>query len=459
MNKCKKMREQGSALLLAIFLVFVGLMLMVSVLTMTAFQSKSSLWDRNWTTARYYAESVAKEKIDNIETDIVENGYVITQVMVNKWNCTNQAKQIFNVGSGNLTSVVTVSPNLSNATSVTANLISKYTIDGVAYTIRPDLTVTIKWVSQPSVTQLFGSGVSYYNDSWDKTKDSYGQDQYSPPSDKRDHIAFFGFNTQGTNELHLNYTGTCKGTLGSGSGWAILYGLTGTANNPDGYFFQYDPGAGDAGSFFVKREKSHSGGAPGTGGNEWLAGGVGNTEPDGDPVPAGGEYYPNDSSWWPIPFEPNSANVTGPSDSSNLTRVNLAIVDNNGVAHWDKLSLELMMDNYYYQQHLAANDIPAGAHVTDVQSFVNYYKNSANGHKDWVFDIDGRHTIRIDVVNDRHYIYCDGKLILSFVDNTSDKKSMKDTCTGVRSWNADTKLQTNPANPFQDNLPKVTWKK
>lgn len=437
-----KSHENGSAIVLTLFLVVISCVMTVGIMAYTSSQNRSSAYNINRIKAQYIAEAGAKVAIAEVLNTLKKVENEITTSNIGQFN---KSAQKINLADGSYT--ISYGPNSNNPENVSEIIITSVgSVNKTNYKAKVIVALANSILAQesPGVVSLFKNCTYSHNPGTSTKKEDEQVWKITPATDTEPASATppkaegnfqVKFNDKFTeNTMKISYNAACKNFPGynnpGGCGYGIYYAMTGTADNPDAYVLQYDPGAGEYGSFFVKRVKARKSAPANAYDNEFNC--------------STGRYY-NEKYWhteqrWndstkkfenvtfygttscDVPLQPTDIYTNDPNDGKSVTWVSL--------------------------------DDPG----TDCPNSLKKIMEAA-GHKP--FDINAPHNITIEV-NEKgvHIIKCDGVMILHFKDNTGYAKSVEGTSTGLRTWNADIGFYNDPNKSKNQKLAStIIWQK
>ncbi len=432
--------ERGAALEMALFLLVLAIVLGMAVLPAVRQELNFSPMDTKRVSAEYLAQQGVQSSVKKITEQVrslnTKNAgglgtpayltdYI--QVMRNTDNAAAPYNPSF--GSGYTTPVLptTVTDssggaygtyravyflnNITNPTQI--NIVSTGEVGNYSETINASMPVGTQTIGGSGVVNLINDNNIdktdfTYGGLWSIRTDSATGQQFANPPNTGYCQMLFKNNPGGlgtADGIQVSYFAKLGPKLGTSSltGYGIYYGCqtNSKANNPTSYVFQYDPGAsidGDGGAFFVKKVRADL-----------------NSNPSS---PQGNETGSN----YRKAFQENDGS-TGDATHNGTVRVSLN-------------DLAKIMNNHY--KSTSSDFLPA------------YLEKNANGSlKDFTI-LNQTHYITIDVQLEEspdgkkyyhHRVLCDGYAVLDFVDHDSQNpilsnNSFASTCTGLRTWNA-----------------------
>ena len=411
----------------------------IGILSYVSAQTRALTMNSNRLAAQYLAEAGAKTAIARIYDFFKTNNDRITTSNISDLTYPTPPATPTPISLPNGSYLMNYCPDSNIPTAVSQiNIQSIGKVNGVVYTAKVvfALVNSTIYVPGPGVVDLFKSGTySHLNpdknpmgakQEWTVNPASGSKPASAIPPKPQSGYYQVKFGDSLDDIFTINYIGSCDAfTYGNPSGYGIYYGLspTCTPDNPDGYVFQYDPGANGPqgnGSFFVKRVKAHPSNPAQASDNEYnyakndYYAGTGHYETH---TTGSGRNKKTETEWvWnitpttcDIPFEPNNAE--------------------NGTI-W----------------------VP----LTGSNSVQSKLGGSAK------FKVNDPHIISIQITSmGRHLISCDGVKILDFIDNTAGKiKSFAGTSTGLRSWNAEVGFYNSVSSSAGQRLKSaVVWQK
>ena len=392
--------EKGSIMMIILLILVMMGVFATAVLPLTNNEFTVAMRNSNGAQAEYIAQAAIKIGVKIVKKYLKDTN--------NPGSCSNTlANQVFTTGYGTY-DLVYAPNNSTNPTQIEITATGHYTINGKTLDriTRAAVILKITDVTQPGpgVLDLITPDASFsHNKPWKVV----GNPPVGNPPDSGSNQVLF--NDQLASSFKIDYYATLQKTFAANAtGYGIYYGATGNANNMTSYVFQYDPGAWNNadpnnplwknGSFFVKKVVSAIN--PSTQ-NPWQ----------------------NETRIFYRAFEDNSA-------SNGTVQVSIA-------------ALTTIMNNYY------KNELPAQGKTPPYSNF------SCLGQK---------HNITIEVKKvsgkDRHFVCCDGKEILNFVDNDPNYQAIpfEGKRTGLRVWNATTDFYNSPSTSYgQFSSQKIKW--
>lgn len=419
-------------MVLALILLAVCGTVVIGILGFASAQTRNFHYNRTKMAAQYVAEAGAKTGIARLNGFLRTNNNIISDSNISALTFSGSPVILPN-GSY----VLNYSPDFNSPSLVSQiNIRCTGTVNGVSYTAKVAYALqnSTLYVPGPGVVDLF-NGATY--SSLDPDKIPIGAQQpwtvtpasgttpasATPPTPKSKHYQVKFGDRMTKDYFTINYIGSCLAseTIGNGnSGYGIYYGLSPdcTPDNPDGYVFQYDPGAGSKGSFFVKRVKARDSNPAQASDNEYNY--------------AKNDYYAGTGHY--------ETRTTG--------------------SGWNKKTVTVWVQDI----SPTSVDTPFQPSTPANKTWVALQgrNNSLESEMGPGFDINAPHKITIEITPDlRHIISCDGVKILDFVDNTAGKiTSFVGTSTGLRSWNAEVGFYNSPSSSMNQGLNSwIVWQK
>jgi hypothetical protein len=469
--------QQGFVLPMAMMMIVFFAILLAGLLPLVSAQFRFTRFDQDRINAQFTAEAGAKDAIRNVKLQIeaiVNAGSSVTDNNLNLFKKTYTE----NLVKDKLICQITCEPRTIATNLYNVYITSTGFCNGKRFSIDAIYTIN-STPEQVTVEDLF-NGCDYSNGKeWPIQNAVYENGILKsptcayPPDSGSCQVLFKKFPLQwkenattNRQEINLSYNAACKKfpTNGSATGYGIYYGATGTANNMTGYVFQYDPGAiehdGDGGSFFVKKVKAK---------DDDFSGFIGDLEWSDTKLSYTIEKKPVYKQT-PI-YKDVIVGYKNEWDWKTRQWVKVPIIQKQ-FDHW-----ETEIDHYeevkvptvggYYNTQYSGRDETTTPCWKPFQSNTGTGAPGADGTvkislkklKEFMekkkpgttFDINATHNVEIKIYKDvngkeRQQIFCDGILILNFVDNTSTCPIdfNKPTYAGLRVWNAKVDFFINP---------------
>jgi Tfp pilus assembly protein PilX len=480
--------QQGFVLPMTMMMIVFFAILLAGLLPLVSAQFRFTRFDQDRINAQFAAEAGAKNAINALQHQI-DAIKPITATNINQLNKSLYTEDIVkNKSNCEMSWVAQSLPN--NCFTVT--ITSTGFVNGKKHSV--DVLYNLKLVTKITTEDLFNQCDYSNGKSWNIEKEYENEKlvrTYAyPPNSGACQVLFKNCPLKPENNvINLSYNAACKKfpTDGSATGYGIYYGATGTADNMTGYVFQYDPGAfktGDEeGSFFVKKVKQQPNAPDHAYDNEWDDNKVVKKA-----VPARWELVNNKWKWvneqpavlggyyntyyskgdnfrtscWQ-PFQPNTLN------GKIVTDQQLVEAGDDGTVRITLRQLRDAMDKLKITDLIDQKVIPAYVDSIEKLRWYTSYWNE-NKKKEYLFDISANHNITINITDDplnpgkkRQKIFCDGVLILNFVDNTTKCPIDFDTTTysGLRVWNAKVDFSINAKDTVghKNSKPEIVWQK
>lgn len=431
----KQDNQRGAALPIVLVMMILLFSLLAGLMPMMSDEARMSTYNTKMVIARYAAEAGAKYAANQVQ-QFLDKGEVPTKTV-------NRAGMKLSSGSP-----VTVSYTYSPDNSTQPTMI-QIRATGQYHEVKSKASINMYLSSSPvryhgGVVDLINTGKyshrnhnpnAGYQDEvrWTITKGDVGKG--IPDMANATGVSQVMFNNAAEGDhIDVRYRASASrdGKPVNGGGYGIYYGMIGNADNMNAYVLQYDPGA--------RYDKSK--------------------------MYSNNEYYASKGTLLvkKVVFEPdvyaNSSNIknkfkTNTGQSPGLQEKNCWGYDSGGDSNYYALPFQKANSGEILRVPLASVD-DSQTNGTSLQTKMEQYTGKP-------FDIDAPHSFRIktETVDGKiwHFIYCDDnpEPILKFYDHSDDVsnsknkakgyvlngkngRTFKGTCTGVRIWSDEVKV-------------------
>jgi hypothetical protein len=453
-----KTKEKGFVLPMAMLMVVFFSILLLGLLPMTTAQLRFTKFDSDRVCAQYAAEAGAKSAVRSIQLNFNKINGILDAGNIGDFDLNSYSTNFVNDKSSY---TVEYHPdNMNPSATSQINIIStghcnnrKYTVKIIYALSNSNLYVAsadgiVQYFQGAQYSHLNGTGTEQTWNFIDPVTDNAHPENnkpatVSPPGTGNYQVLFKG--QQFEENFKLAYNCACKNfpNDSSGKGYGIYYGATGDPDNLTSYVFQYDPGAsegGNGGAFFVKKVKT----APN------IPGFIGDLEWDDNKVVQKYVAAHWEGWGWKKTWVPEQPEILGGYYNT----------------HYEQ------GDNFTTPCHkpfqpnegscAPGQDGTIKISLNELKSYMESQPGITTP-----FNLNASHKITIEVKDDpngqkRHLIFCDGVLILSFVDKTTrcPIDFTQPTYTGLRVWNADVGFYNNPHEMYgQKGKAAIIWTK
>jgi hypothetical protein len=504
-----QIHQKGYVLPIVLILVTSLAILSIGLLPNITAQIRFNRMDEDRLIAQYAAEAGAKTALRQIQQqyDAFAASGTLNAANLATISSPATARDFMYHADKSVSSTYTVSFAPDNTTKPDAfKVISTGRFNGKHYTVKP--IFSLKRIKTGGIKELF-SGCTYSHKDGNTTIDVTSWDidtvnnAANPPDNGFYQVLFTG--SQLEDQFSLAYNCACKKINSTtASGYGIYYGSTGDADNMTSYVFQYDPGAyigtsqnNDGGSFFVKKCRANSTPQPKASANEWIETTTTTTD-----IPKTSFYGTVGTTTWsdrPTTSGSGMSYMVTVKSYKKVTTKSYKNI-NKKTGYWQYTSITYTTTTTGQYRDKVANEYPSfypfqvedttskadclNTHgnipddsidnidesfyrisLNDLKSYIEYKKRNDEKIPGYTFDIYGTHKITIKVVegsdkNLWHMIYCDGYLILKFVDTTvTCPITFEGKYSGLRVWNAQTGFYDTPSESYGQGKLPIIWTK
>lgn len=497
--------QKGYVLSVVIILITTLAVLSIGLLPNITAQIRFNRMDEDRLIAQYAAESGAKTALRQIQQTYNSyadnNSGTVTIADILSINSANTTPEnfIYHPDKAKFSSyTVQFAPdNITDPKKiqVTANGF----FNGKRYTVRPFFSLKLQRTG--GIKELFNDCTYSRKDGTAKNPTAWIIDTENnaanPPDDGYGYSQVLFTGCELDEKFSLAYNCACKAISSTTeSGYGIYYGSTGDADNMTSYVLQYDPGARhqfddgsfDDGSFFVKKCRTNSTIQSRASANEWIettttqylyttssfigTKGTTYTPPKTTSSGSGLDYkitvikykYVTDekekNEWGWIRYQTYIYKITTTGQYRDKVYTKYPPCYPFQVEDTASKTACLNTDNTFPTETSTENiyRVSLNALKSHMEDAIRHDKDNPNPN--YTFDIYGTHKITITVDTPWHKIYCDGHLILKFVDTTvTCPITFKGKYSGLRVWNAKVGFYDYPNESYGQGTRPVIWTK